>query len=362
MFDFTLNESIDVWTHLKNTDKPIVMYGTGNGADKIFAAFYEYGIKVSDMFMSDELFREGCEFHGFKLMRYEDVKKKYDDFIIVLNFAVFRRDMLERIKAMAEEHELVAPCVSVFGFDHFSINTLKTYENEINEAYRALYDDKSREVFINSLEYRISGNPKYLFDCQTDRDEVFQNILDLSDEEIFVDLGAFRGDTVEEFLLQTKGKYKKIYALEPDIKNYKKLLENMGTLDNAEFINKASWSEERVMTFSGGGGRNSSVLAIDGTLNLETEEIIHATDVDSVLSKSPATYIKMDVEGAEVETLEGLKFTLKTYKPKLIVSAYHKIPDVFLLPIKIRELNPDYKICLRHHPYIPDWETNYYCF
>lgn len=360
MLEFELKENTDVFTHLKETDKPIVMYGTGNGADKIFAAFDAFGIKVSDMFMSDELFRDDCEFHGFKLMRYEDIKSKYSDCIIVLNFAVFRRDLLNRIKSMMEDYELVAPCVSVFGSDFFTVSLLEKYEKEINGAYRALCDDKSREVFINSLEFRISGNPAYLFECQTEREEVFRNVIKLNSDEIFVDLGAYRGDTVEEFLLQTKGQYKKIYAFEPDEKNYKKLIENMGTLDNAEFINKASWCDNRVMSFSGGGGRNSSVLEIDGT-EVNNDEIVHTVAVDNVLNGEPATYIKMDVEGAEIETLEGLKDTLKTYKPKLIVSAYHKIPDLFTLPLKIKEINPDYKIYLRHHPYIPDWETNYYC-
>lgn len=363
MLDFELKENTDVWTHLKNTDKPIIMYGTGNGADKIFAAFEKYDIKVSDMFMSNELYREDCEFHGFKLMRFEDIKAKYDDFIIVLNFAVFRRDLLNRIKSMMSEYELEAPSVSVFGSDFFTVETLKEYEKEINEAYRTLSDDISKKVFIDSIDFRLSGNPKYLFDCETERDEVFNNIIKLSSDEVFVDLGAYRGDTVEEFLLMTKGKYKKIFALEPDVKNYKKLLENMGTLENSEFINKASWSDSRVLTFSGGGGRNSSLLDICGELNDadQTDDVVHTVAVDDILIDDVATYIKMDVEGAEEETLIGLANTLRNNKPKLIVSAYHKIPDLFTLPLKIKELNPDYKIYLRHHPYIPDWETNYYC-
>lgn len=354
MFDFVLTEKEDVWTYLKNCKKPIVMYGTGNGADKIFNVFEKYGIEVSDIFMSNDFFREDATFHGYKLLKFEDVKNKYDDCVIVLCFAAFRRDLLNKIKDIAKVYELRAPEVPVFGDDYFCIDTLRLYENEINEAYSCLLDDVSRKAFVDSLEFRISGKIDYLFDCQTEREEVFKNIVKLSDDEIFVDLGAYRGDTVEEFLLQTKGQYKRIVALEPDIKNYNKLIENMGTLENAEFINKASWCDERVMKFSGGGGRNSTLLD-------ESDEIVHSTSVDKVLNGEAATYIKMDVEGAEAETLEGLKFTLKTYKPKLIVSAYHKTGDLFTLPLLIKKLNPDYKIYLRHHPYIPDWETNYYC-
>ena len=155
----------------------------------------------------------------------------------------------------------------------------------------------------------------------------------------------------------THGQYKKIYALEPDSKNYAKLIENMGTLDNAEFLNKASWCDERVMNFEGGGGRNSNLV----NQNIEKPEVVHTIDVDSVLDGECATYIKMDVEGAEHETLNGLKKTLTTFKPKLIISGYHRISDLFTLPILVASINPDYKIYLRHHPYIPDWESNYYC-
>lgn len=356
MLNFELHENIDCWTYLKNCGKPIVMYGTGNGADKIFNVFKKYDIEVSDIFMSNDFYREDAIFHGYKLLRYDDIKEKYDDCVIVLAFAAFRRDLLQKIKSIGEEYELRAPEVPVFGSDYFSIETLYTYEKEINEAYNLLEDEQSRKVFIDSLEYRVSGKISYLFDCQSERDEVFKNIIKLGTSETFVDLGAYRGDTVEEFLLSTHGLYEKIYALEPDKKNYEKLIENMGTLDNAEFINKASWCDKRVISFSGGGGRNSNVL--EGS---DKDEVVHTTDVDSILNGEKATYVKMDVEGAESETLEGLSYTLKTYKPKLIVSAYHKTADLFTLPLKIKELNPEYKIYLRHHPYIPDWETNYYC-
>ncbi len=349
-----LVEKTDVWTYLRSCNKPIVMYGTGNGADKIFSVFDKYGITVSDIFMSDTFYRGDREFHGYKLLRYQDILDKYDDCVIVLAFAIFRRDMLEYIREISEKYEVLAPCVPVFGDDYFSIETLDKYASEIEETYKLLADEQSRLVFRNSLEYRISGKIKYLFDCESERDEVFQNIIKLDEHETYVDLGAYRGDTVEEFLLMTHGLYDYIYALEPDIKNYQKLLENMGSLDNAEFINKASWSDKRVVNFEGGGGRNSNI-----TGNGETA--VHTTDVDSVLGGRSATYIKMDVEGAEAETLEGLKATLIEYKPKLAISAYHRTGDIFTLPLLVKKLNPEYKIFLRHHPYIPDWETNIYC-
>ena len=208
--NIVLRENEDLRTHLKNSEKPIVMYGTGNGADKIIAGFEPYGIKIADIFVSDEMYREGCEFHGHKLLRYSDIKDRYDNCIIILSFAVFRRDLLARIKDMSDEYELLAPSVSVFGREFFSTDFLKDYEKQIDEAYSLLEDDISRKVFVNSLDYRLSGKPEYLLKCQTERDEVFKNIINLTDSETYVDLGAYRGDTVEGFLHLTRGKYRKI--------------------------------------------------------------------------------------------------------------------------------------------------------
>ena len=82
--------------------------------------------------------------------------------------------------------------------------------------------------------------------------------------------------------------------------------------------------------------------------------------VDNLCFDFAPTVIKFDVEGAEKEALLGCEKTIKAYKPRLMVSAYHKSEDLFVLPLLIKELCPEYKIYLRHHPYVPCWETNCY--
>ena len=68
----------------------------------------------------------------------------------------------------------------------------------------------------------------------------------------------------------------------------------------------------------------------------------------------------MDIEGAESKALDGASETIKKYHPKLYVCAYHRNEDFFELVKKIHSLNADYRIYMRHHPYIPAWETNLY--
>lgn len=182
--------------------------------------------------------------------------------------------------------------------------------------------------------------------------EASGNILKLGYDEIFMDLGAYNGDTVREFAGETEGKYQKIYAVEPDKKNFSSLLKKTSEISCIEYINAAIDSKKGEIFFSMKSGRNSSAA--------DKGKLINAESVDSILSGNPVTYIKMDVEGQELRAIEGGKSTILKYKPKMLISAYHRAEDLFSLPLKVMEIRDDYKIYMRHYPYIPAWDTNYY--
>ena len=114
-----------------------------------------------------------------------------------------------------------------------------------------------------------------------------------------------------------------------------------------------AYNRNTVLTFNNKAGRNSAIA--------ETGTQTRVACVDSILCGMAAGYVKADVEGADFETLLGMKNTLQNFKPKLNFAAYHRFEDIFRLPILINRLNPEYKIYLRHHPYIPAWDTNLYC-
>lgn len=107
-----IKERIDVWQRLKESKKPVVIYGMGDGAQKTIDVCSEKGIEIKDIFASDEYVR-GHSFSGYKILKYSEVVEKYGDFIIVLAFAVRTGDMIGRIKALSQVHELVAPDVPV---------------------------------------------------------------------------------------------------------------------------------------------------------------------------------------------------------------------------------------------------------
>ena len=338
------------WEFLKNTPLPIAVYGTGNGADRVFEEFGRLGITVSAVVASDGFVRKRT-FREFEVKSISGLESEIGDFVIALAFASPLTEVIENIKSLSLRHKVIMPSVPVYESEIFNKDFLKNNLNEIELAYSRLADEQSKKVFENIIRFQITGDLNYCFNCESGKDEAFE-ILNLGDNESFLDLGAYRGDTVEEFLKYTKS-YKKIVAVEPDTRTFKKLQINCESLENCISLNNAIWSENCVLTFDGDKGRGASAQS-------QGEEKT-AICVDYITEKyGDFSYLNIDIEGAESEMLKGACLTLAN-RPKICMAVYHKSEDIFALVNKIKEINSDYKIYLRHHKHISFWDTNIYC-
>lgn len=338
------------WEFLQSTSLPIAVYGTGNGADRVFDEFEKLGIKVSAVVASDGFVRKRI-FHGFEVKSISDAEEEFGDLVIAICFASPLPQVIENIKELSKRHKVVMPSVPVYGNNIFNKEFLEDNLKHIENANNLLADKKSKEVFESIIRFQITGNLNCCFGCETAKNEAF-SMLDLGENESFLDLGAYRGDTVEEFLKYAKS-YSKIVAVEPDKRTFKKLQTNCESTENFTAINSAVWSCDCTLNFDGNKGRGASAKA-DG-------EEITAVCVDSLFDKyGKFTYINIDIEGAESKMLSGAQKALKT-KPKLCMAAYHRSEDIFALVNQVNSINPEYKIYLRHHPHISFWDTNIYC-
>lgn len=347
-----IDESMDMWTYLTTVKKPIVIYGMGNGALKTLAKCQEYRIDVQAIFASDEFVR-GQSFLGYKIIKYSEVCELFPEFLILLAFGAESAVMLEHFHDLAAKHEMLAPNFPLFGNSCFDLQFLLEHKAEFEATYSLLADEHSRFVFRNICNYKLTGKVEYLRKIASLRIADYQELFTFSDQEIYMDLGAYNGDTVREFIELVENKYQRIIALEPDYKNYKKLnrwLEE-SALENIEIQATGIWDETGELSFNNSGGR-ASALALEG------EAVIKVDTVDNILQGNAVTLVKMDVEGAELQALRGARKTLQQYKPKLLVAAYHREEDLFRLPLLIKQLNPEYKLYFRKHPYIPAWEIN----
>ena len=343
-----INET-NVWETLKNDNKPVFLYGMGLGAEKIMDTLTEYGVEIEGFFASDEFVR-GHSFRGYKVKKYSEVCNDYSDFNVVLCFATHIDSVIDNIIRINGEHTVFAPDVPVAGGGLFSNEFIKENEEKFDKVYSLLADEESKRVYLDILRFKVSGKIEYLLRSFCDKTEVYRDILKLGENENIIDLGAYDGDTIREFLEATGGRYFYITALEPDEKNFRKLLKNTEELDNISCLNMGAWDKKDTLIFSKKAGRNSK-LSAEGVS-------VQVTDIDSL--EIAATFVKMDIEGSELKALCGLERTIKTHSPKLYVCAYHRNEDLFTLPLKVLELDKDYKIYFRHSKYIPAWESNFY--
>lgn len=353
MFEKLLSEDSS-WEYFKNTALPIICYGTGNGADKVLNEFNRLNIKISGFTASNEFVRKRT-FRDFTVKSLNDCENEFGDFTVAVCFGSQLPDVINNIKYVSKKHKTIVPCVPVYGDNIFNKDFFKANIKDIEKAYSLLSDEKSKEVCYNLIKFQLSGKLEYLFDSESDKTEALNDILNLESSRSYLDLGAYKGDTIEEYLKFCKNKYDKIIAVEPDKKTFSKLQLNTEEVKNITLLNVGIWKEKSAVPFLQAGGRNSSIEFSKKSPEITSES------VDSILDGESIDYIKADIEGAELDMLCGAENTLKNYKPKLNIAAYHRAEDIFKLILKINELNPEYKIYIRHHPYIPAWDTNLYC-
>lgn len=398
----------DLWQRLKKAQKPIWLYGMGDGADKILDRLYDRGVEVSGVFASDGFVRNQ-QFRGFTVTSYADAKARSGDMIVLVCFGSSRENVLDNIRRIASEQELYAPDVPVIGGGTFDSAYAASHGNELRSVYNMLADEQSRLVFRECVAYRLDGNISHLFACESDPNEAWSSILHPSDEERLVDLGAFNGDTVAEFLVHTNGRYEHIYAVEPGKKSFARLQTRLGGMDRVDLFNLAAAERTGEIVFNTHGGRNHAAVSASGrdqlshtpTVNGSSRILLvptdsnvqpphpHATNgrkllprthapsgrdqmsharierlpcdsVDNLLGGAAATIIKLDVEGCEAAAIEGARRTIERFRPKIQAACYHRVEDYFALPLQVAAIRNDYRLYMRRFRGVPAWDVNFY--
>lgn len=338
----------DIWQSLKNKTEPILLYGTGNGADKILAELNKYGITVDGVFASDGFVRERY-FHGFKVLSLEEAESAFGKFTALFAFGSSRPEVITNLKYIASRHTLLAPEVPVCGGEVFNLEFARKHAEELKTVYNLLADETSKKVFSETVLFKLDGKLEHLFACETHSDEAFDDILKFQKGSSFLDLGAYNGDTVLEFIERVDS-FSHITAVEPDKKSFEKLCRRTEGL-NIERINAAVFKTCGNIPFSFKKSRGSVFGGDEQTASVT---------IDFLCKEKSFDYIKFDIEGNELDAILGGVNTIKKDKPKMLISAYHKSEDYFTIPLAVHKINPDYKIYMRHFPYVPAWDTNFY--
>lgn len=209
----------------------------------------------------------------------------------------------------------------------------------IVETVKQLYPQIT--VFIPTLKFIWTLTGKQYFDVFTP-----------NNNEVVIDCGAFDGQTELDFLKWGGSKIKKIYAFELDPINRKKceqFYKDNQMQDLVTLIGKGT-SNKNATIFIDSNGEGTPGSRI-GNGNIEAKVV----RIDDEI-KEPISFIKMDIEGAELNSLMGAKETIKKNKPRLAICIYHKKDDIVEIPTFLLSIVPEYRFHVRHYS-SNQWET-----
>lgn len=166
------------------------------------------------------------------------------------------------------------------------------------------------------------------------------DLVSFNPEGTYIDGGAFDGDTVRKYITAAGGRFGRIIAFEPDPATFARLKANFAGDGRVEPMNVGLYRSKGVLRFVNDASR-AALLSDVGEIE------VPVISIDEVLDGALVSYIKLNIEGAELETLEGARQSILRHHPILAISAYHAPDHLWQVPELIRSIEPSYRLHLR---------------
>lgn len=213
----------------------------------------------------------------------------------------------------------------------------------VRAAFALLADERSRQEYVAQVRWRLWLDAEAVNHCD-DLQYFPPDLVHLSDVECFVDCGAFDGDTLKVFIEMTQGKFRRYYAFEPDPGNFAKLkaMEIPQFMHGGLHLSEAAVSDKNGWLTFDASGTAAAAASSEGLR-------VRAVTLDETLQNETPTYLKFDIEGAELDALRGSRQIIARHQPRLAVCAYHLQDHLWKVPLLIHELNDRYRLYLRPH-------------
>jgi FkbM family methyltransferase len=212
---------------------------------------------------------------------------------------------------------------------------------DVEKLFDLLADDLSRETLIKLVGFRASYDIDWLEGfSERQTEQYFEDFLDVRrGEPVFLDVGGFDGFTAGEFIRRSPD-FHSVYVFEPDPTNFDTCSKYLAEHRDVTILPYGASNENKTLRFSTNG--STSHFSDKGELELEVRRI------DDIIQVAP-TFIKMDIEGAELSALEGARETISKHRPALAICVYHRPSDLWEIPRLVQSISSGYKLYLRHY-------------
>lgn len=339
-----------------NKKTPVVIYGAAKMGRMFKTNLMKNGINIL-VFADGNSDLWGRDIDGIKIISPEELKKDYHNSPILVASLSYETEIFEMLRKM--QFPLIYPLcwlnykypdifVSPEYFQKFSSLFIPENQSDIFRVSKFWEDEKSKQVFYNIIKFRLTFDKSCIKAIKTKYNKHYfePDILSFSEEEVFIDCGAYTGNSVERFYKEVSGKFKKAYSFEPDRSNFLKLCDTARRIDSPKIVpvSRGVYHSTGEISFYESGGDNTRIDSGENSVSLPVVSID-----DFLKDKENVTFIKMDIEGAEADALLGAKETIQKDKPKLAISVYHKTTDLWKIPLFIKSLNKNYRLYLRHY-------------
>lgn len=362
---------------VKQGQLPFILFGAGSAGRRLLPLFERHGAPPI-MICDNDAEKIGRLIHGTRVFSIESAHTLQPEAVVVMAIGQMEGQKEVRAQLMAAGflHEKIIyirkPALQFYTHidqRYWSQLDLESNALELAHTYSILSDEASRRLFLQRIGLLVGGSDftaylahikehsfleKYPPDRTLKDPENFyyfnNDVVRLTERETLVDCGAFDGDTVEQFLLAgqrfPEGNYK-AHCLEPDPHNFAKLANSYRDNTNVSLYQSGAWSEKASLNFESSTSATINIPSSAKVSENGTGPRIEADTLDRMLAGEDVSLIKMDIEGAEIQALEGASEIIARCKPTLVISVYHHRDDIFQIPVLVDRLCPGYRFHLR---------------
>lgn len=298
-------------------------------------------------FADNDAARYGTQVKGLPVIAPADIPKMTGEYAVINNDS-YRREKRAQLLTLG------VPAENIWTFDvfnplfkDFTRAYVEAHQAEFRCTYDLLDDEASKKTYVNYLAGVYTANPKYYEEIAVPNDYFPPELAPVRYDHVFLDVGAYDGNTIEAFIAYA-GDYEKIHAFEP-------------FAASAELIAAKNFARTKLHRAAASDvtGQKTFYCNNYGALTMITTILekgaqheavtLDTIRIDDALAGGKATFIKMDIEGSELDALHGAAQTIRANRPFLAICVYHKRDDLIRIVPYIKELVPDYRMYLRHH-------------